>query len=185
MTTTPYKTEQTGIPMLDRIQREIARAIDAIRAIEVRLAEPVRVSTSKDWSTTSVVAATTPLGLRVKKGELWNVVMTGRAGNSGSAGGMKWAVLAPPGSTCFGHIDSSLGNSDTSTHSPITAANTLTGAVHTVNGNLRADRISVRVKAGADGRIDIAIATATGGDTATLGAYSFLEAHRYTEVTNG
>lgn len=176
------REEDTGQPILNRIQARIRQAIDAINDLYSR--QPLSIALEKDFTTTSTTAALSALRFPCKKGALYVVEGAFRSGNSGSAGGLKFALIAPTGSTCSGHLDSTLANQDSSTVQNITAINTLTGAVHTVNGSTRADRMNVRVKAGADGIIGVAIATATGGDTATLAAESWLTVTTYERVRN-
>lgn len=182
--TEPYKNEQTGSPMMDRIQREISRAIDAVRAIEARLAKPRAVSLAKDFTNTEARLKPTGLGFGGLRGETWLVELKFNAGCSGSANGMKFGVLAPAASVVSGALDSSLTNATDDAHVQLNAVNTATSAVHTVNGGSRDDEAYFVIKLGADGRVEWGMQPTTATNTATIAGRGWLRA-TLLEVANG
>lgn len=174
--TTPYKNEQTGNPMLDRIQREIARAIAAVRAIEARLAKSRPVALAKDFTNTEARLKATGLGFVGLRGETWLVELKFNAGCSGSTNGMKFGILAPAGSVVSGALDSSLTNATDDAHVQLSAINTATSAVHTANGGSRDDEAYFVIKLGADGRVDWGMQPTTATNSATIAARGWLRA---------
>lgn len=172
----PYKFEQTGNTLLDRVQREIARAIDALNALSDRT-QTTYVRTLKS-AFTNTEARLKPCGLSflAKKGEVWLVELKFNAGNSGSTDGMKFGVLAPSGSTIVGALDSSLTNATDDAHVQLTTINVATSAVHTVNGGSRDDEAYAVVTVGADGAVAWGVQPTTAGNTATIAARAWMRA---------
>lgn len=182
--TEPYNKEQTGNTMLDRIQREIARAITAIRAIESRLAKSRAVALAKDFTNTETRLKPTGLGFAGVKGETWLVELKFNSGCSGSADGMKFGILAPAASVVSGALDSSLTNATDDAHVQLNAINTATSAVHTANGGSRDDEAYFVIKLGADGRVEWGMQPTTATNTATIAARGWLRA-TLLEVASG
>ena len=177
-----YRTEHTGQPMLDRIQAALAEAIDAIRRLDARLPALHSLALRSDFTTTSADAQNTALEFPVHDGELWLIEGCFPITVDGSANGMKYAIGAPPQSEITALLDSSLTSSTDDTHVQITAVNTLTGAVHTVNGGTRVDHLNGRIKVVGDGMCTLQVASTTAGNTTTVRARAWLRATRYREV---
>jgi len=177
-----YRDEQTNNPILDRIQARIREVIDALNVLDALPLPRYVLALQKDFTTTSATAQRTPLAFPVRKGETWLVEFAGLAGCTGSANGMKFAILAPAGSEISGALDSSLTTATDDSHQQFTAVNTLTTAVHTVNGGVRDDAATFCLKASENGFCAIAIAATTSGNTAKLAAKAWIRASRYREV---
>lgn len=187
MTIPVHRGEQTGDPVLDRVQNNVRSLILAMREIYDRVAAleaaaPISVMLRDDFTTTAATAQNTLLSFPVKAGECWDVDYYGAAGCAGDALGMKYAIAAPPSTVISGYLDSNLTSATDDTHPPITAVNTLTSAVHTVNGATRPDHINVRLKAGESGNVTLQACSTTAGRTTTILAKAFIRAVRVTEV---
>lgn len=185
MVTPVHKNEQTGQAGLDRIQQNVRALIADVRSMLLRLAAAERHSLmlTDAFTTTIATATSTKLTFPVRAEEIWDIDYYGAAGCAGDALGMKYAIAAPTGSTIAGYLDSNLANSTDDTHVAISAVNTLTSAVHTVNGGTRPDHINVRIKVGhVDGSITLQAACTTAGRTTTIDAGAYLRAHRVTSV---
>lgn len=176
------REEQTGNALIDRIQTRIRLVVDAIRALDARVPRTYVKTLPKAVTSTVTQLVTTGLSFPVKSGEVWLVEFKGLAGCSGSANGMKFGVLAPAGSTISGALDSSLTTATDDAHVQLTAINTATSAVHTVNGSTRDDEASFVIKAGSDGVVAWAFQPTTSGNTATVAAKAWLRATIATEV---
>ena len=177
-----YRFEKTGNPLWDRIQGALGVAIDAIRALDARLPPGHVIALQKSFTNTETRLKATGLGFAAKKGETWLVEFKGNAGCSGSADGMKFGILAPTGTTITGALDSSLGSATTDAHVQLTAVNTATSAVHTVDGGSRDDEAYFVATMLADGRLDWAIQPTTATNIATLAAKAWIRATRLAVV---
>lgn len=172
----PYKFEQSGNTLLDRIQREVARAIDAVNVLSDRTPRTYVRALKSDFTNTEARLKPSNLAFPGRKGETWLVEWKGNAGCSGSTGGMKFGLLAPTGSVVTGAIDSSLANATDDAHVQVTSVNTATSAVHTVNGGTRDDEGYFVIALASDGTVALGIQPTTATDTATLSARAWLRA---------
>lgn len=156
--------------------RAVARATNDLagRVEDLELAAVEQVVLLKDFTTTAATAQDTLLVLPVSDGDLICLEYWGAAGCSGSANGMKYAIKAPAGSTIQGVLDSSSTTEETDQVEQISAVNTLTAAVHTVNGATRPDYINVRLKIVGDGVVMIQAASTTAGNTTTIAALALM-----------
>jgi hypothetical protein len=180
-----HRNEHTGMADLDRIQATVRELIVQVKSLLARFNRHERVSLmlAAAFTTTLATIRDTGLGFDVLPGEIWDLDYYGEAGCAGDALGMKYAIGAPMGTTITGYLDSNLTTAVDDTHVAITTVNTLTSAVHTVNGNTRPDHINVRLKvAGTPGRVYIGAACTTAGRTTTVGAGAYLRACRVVEV---
>ena len=177
-----HKSEQTGNPVLDRIQNNVRALFATVRALI--LVQPVSVMLPDTFTTTSANPVATKLSFPVKAHENWRVDLHS-SGSCSSVNGMGYALGAPPGSTVDGYLESSSTNT--------LVANWLVAQVATVGAGItpchvgasdaaRPDRMSARVQVGAqDGQIVIMIYAVNGG-TARIYKKAHLGAWRVTEV---
>ncbi len=176
----PFKFQPSGNGLIDRIQNGV-RALDAyIRLLAGAL--PIAIGLQGDFTTQSALLQRTPLRFPVKAGELWAFEMQAFAGVTGDTLGMSWAISAPKGSELDAILSSSLTGMTDISFVQITAPDTPTSAVHTVNGGERPDWIHGRVRAAGDGEICIMCACTTAGRTLRVRSKALLRAMRYEEV---
>jgi len=174
----------TGTFAGDQMQRtaqQAARAANELdgRLVDVEYDKPIVRTLLKDFTTTAATAQDTLLSIPVEDGDFWMVEYWGHAGCSGSANGMKYAVKAPAASTISGVLDSSLTTAIDDSHQQITVVNTLTTAVHTVNGGVRDDYMNVRLKVVGAGVITLQACSTTAGNTTTIAALATMRATRF------
>lgn len=174
----------TGTFAGDQMQRVAAQAARSANDIAGRVEDleyqvPIQIALLKNFTTTAATAQDTLLSFPVEDGDLWLVEYWGLAGCSGSANGMKYAIKAPASSVVSGVLDSSLTNAVDDAHVQITAVNTLTSAVHTVNGGTRDDYLNVRLKIVGSGRVTLQACSTTATNTTTIAALAVLRATRF------
>lgn len=177
----------TGTAGGEFMQRQAQQAAAFANSIEGRVGElelqqSYRIATQSAWTTTTNTAQPTGLYLAVEKGDLLEIEMHALAGVSGDALGMKWAIYAPANSTVSGVLYSSLTGMTDFAVVQITAINTLTSAVHTVNGGTRPDIIKARVDVRTDGEVRVFACPTTNGRTCTIAAVAYLKAERFQYV---
>jgi hypothetical protein len=183
MSRIPFRREHTGNAAVDRVQRTGQQAAAKLSTVEDQLLYlPAAIVLKDTFTTTRNSAAGTKLAIQVKRGDLWVMQYYGRAGVSGSVNGMSYMIAAPTGSTLQGILHSSLGAITTLAYVQLNAINTLTSAVHTVNGGFRDDWINVRVRVEADGILGLKACSTTAGDTTTILKGALAIFYRYTEV---
>jgi hypothetical protein len=136
----------------------------------------VALALSADFTTNDDRATPTALTFPVKSGEVWAIDLLATAQCDG-AGGLRYAVAAPAGSTVEGWLDSTADSLATRVLEHLTDT-ALTAPVHTVANKPAPDRLSATVKAGADGAITIQAASLTNGQTTTIAAGATLRARR-------
>ena len=181
-----HSQEHTGDPLLDRIQANVLRLVQAVQGllVTVEARRVVSLMLAAAFTTTANTAQSTKLTFPVKKGETWDVEVWASASCS-TVAGVAYALGAPTGSTVDGWIESS--SVDTSVANWLTlqvsAVNTLSAACHAGASNAaRPDRINVRVSVAADGDITLKVASITAATTTTLSAKSYLRASKVTLV---
>ncbi len=180
-----HRTEHTGDPLLDRIQANVARLIQAVQLLMdvVELRRTVSLMLAADFTTTAATAQATKLTFAVVRGECWDVEVWGY-GACSTTTGMKYEIDCPTGSRASGELESSSANAAVAnwTTQGLTAG-TLSAATHVGASNSgRPDRINVRVIVGSDGFITLKVASAAAGDTTTLSALSYLRAFKVTKL---
>lgn len=187
MVTPPvHKNEQTGNPVLDRIQDNVRGVVQVLTKLiaAITKAQPISLMLKSDWSTTLATPQPTPLTFPVKAGDIWDVDYFGLDACS-STNGMGHAIGAPPNSTVSGVLYSSSANTAAANWIliAITSPNAFIGACHVGASNAgRPTHLNVRVKAGADGAITLKACSVTAGTTTGIAAKAYLRAMRVTEV---
>ena len=178
----PYRREQTGDATQDRVQRQGQVAAFAVNELNARLDTQIDLVLKETFTTTSDLAQSTKFAVRVKDGDKLVLEYWGLAGCSGSANGMKYAIGAPSRSTIQGILDSSLTTAIDDSHQQILLVNTLTTAVHTVNGGNRDDYINARIKVVGDGVVVLRACSTTSGNITTILRGALMRVRRYVEV---
>lgn len=182
-----YLREHTGTANGDRTQVLAQQAARKANSLEERLAElerltPYSVALATDFTTTLNTAQPTKLRMPVVKGDLWDLEFWTASGCSGDALGMKFAIYAPADSVVAGVLYSSLTGMTDFAVVQITAINTLTTAVHTVNGATRPDYVRARIDVRNNGNVQLYACATTATRTCTVAAKSYMRATRYTAV---
>ncbi len=170
----------TGSFQGEQMQRQAREASTRVNQVLDVLDGRVDIARAQDWTTTAATAQTVKnFTFPVLDGECWCVEFWGLAGCSGSANGMKYAIGAPPRSTVSGVLDSSLTNAIDDAHVQFSAPDTLTSAVHTVNGGFRDDYINVRIKVAGNGAISLRACSTTATNTTTIKALAYMRAKKF------
>ncbi len=180
-----HSQEHTGDALLDRIQSNVLRLVQAVQKllVDFEARRVVSLMLASDFTTTTATAAATKLTFAVSKGETWDVEFWGYAGCS-STNGMKYAIGCPAGSVLLGELESSSSNTAVANWGtePLSAS-TMSSPTHVgATSTPRPDRINARVFVGADGAITLQVASATSGTTTTLTGKSYLRASKVTRV---